>query len=90
MTRKRTMVANWDAKRPRGTELRWLRPEFKDPQKWVVVVSITRPSGAKDTHSINAKSPCALMHIFGVAEQSISELCSGTPTVTAARMEFYA
>lgn len=87
---KRTLVASWDAKRPKGSELRRERPEYKDPQRWLVVVSITQPDGAKDTHSIKADQPCALANIFEIAERSIQELCRNTPTVTAARMEFYA
>ena len=89
MTR-RTLVASWDAKRPRGTELRRLRPEFRDPQRWLVRIYTVRPDGAKDEHTIKARGPCTLAAMFAVVEQSIAELCSGTPTVTGARMDFFA
>ena len=88
--KKRVRVASWCASRPRGAELRIERPEFKDPQKWLVVVSIAGADGAIDTHTIKAAGPCALMDMVGLADASIKELCADGVTAKAARMEFFA
>lgn len=98
----RVRVASWDAKRPMGSELRWERREYKDPQAWLVRILIVKPiqkseslieegAGAERLeHIIKASAPCSLMDIFARAEESIEELCQGTPHVFQARMEFFA
>lgn len=86
----RTLVAKWDAKRPAGRELIKLRPEFRDPQRWLVRLYMARPDGARDEHTIRASAPCPLSAMHRQVVESIAELCDGTPIVTEARMEFYA
>lgn len=103
--KKRILVATWDADRPRGTELRKLRPEFKDPQQWLTVIKITRPDLVEvvvkgkptgkfahpvDIHIVRATGPCSIRQTVADVEDCIAELCAGTPTVRGARMEIFA
>lgn len=82
-------VATWSATGPFAGRLVQLR-KHTDPQRWRCVLSTTRPDGQKDEHTIRADRPCSLRQMAQHIEASVAELCSDTPAVVAARMDFYA
>lgn len=98
--KRRTLVASWDGQRPKGTEMRRVRPEFKDPQRWLVVIHMVQPArvnpetgvmmpSIEDLHTVKAPTLCPLLAMFPQIDKSLAELGEGDPVATKLRMDFY-